>query len=186
GPMPPPAGLVMISPTGDRALAQVGSHIYVMEIPEVGATPPTLSVANVQGAPVPMRQLTDIGGEFPTWSADGTTVHWAIGNAFVSYDIARLEAAEDSVRQARREVALALARAKEVVDSLKAVRARVDSLTKANAQVPDSLTRRLNKLRADSIRAGVVDTLRARAERLRALERRMLARADSLERGGAL
>src|SRR5690606_39320 len=97
GPQPPPAALVMISPTGDRALAQVGSHIYAMEIPKVGGPTPTLSVANVQGSPVPMRRLTDIGGEFPTWSADGTTVHWAIGNAFVSYDLARVEAIEDSI-----------------------------------------------------------------------------------------
>src|SRR5690606_4315221 len=185
GPMPPPAGLVMISPTGDRALAQVGSHIYVMEIPEVGGPTPTLSVANVQGAPVPMRQLTDVGGEFPAWSADGTTVHWAIGNAFVSYDVARHEAAEDSVRQERREAALALVRAKEVVDSLKAVRARVDSLTKANAEVPDSLTARLNKLRADSIRSRA-DTIQARMEALRALIARTEAKADSVEAGDTL
>ncbi len=185
GPMPPPAGLVMISPTGDRALAQVGSHIYVMEIPVVGATPPTLSVANPQSAPVPMRQLTQIGGEFPAWSADGTTVHWAIGNAFISYDVARHEAAEDSVRQERREAALALVRAKEVVDSLKAVRARVDSLTKANAEVPDSLTARLNKLRADSIRSRA-DTIQARMEALRALIARTEAKADSVEAGDTL
>src|SRR5690606_8295945 len=185
GPMPPPAGLVMIPPTGDRALAQVGSHIYVMEIPVVGATPPTLSVANPQSAPVPMRQLTQIGGEFPAWSADGTTVHWAIGNAFISYDVARHEAAEDSVRQERREAALALVRAKEVVDSLKAVRARVDSLTKANAEVPDSLTARLNKLRADSIRSRA-DTIQARMEALRALIARTEAKADSVEAGDTL
>src|SRR5690606_3203123 len=101
-------------------------------------------------------------------------------------DGARVEAAEDGVGQGRRGLARACSRAKEVVDSLKAERARVDSLTKANAQVPDSLTRRLNKLRADSIRAGVVDTLQARQERLRALERRMLAKADSVEAGDTL
>jgi len=185
GPQPPPAGLVMISPTGDRALAQVGSHIYAMEIPKVGGPTPTLSVANVQGSPVPMRQLTDIGGEFPTWSADGRSVHWAIGNAFVSYDLARVEAIEDSIRAEKREAAVAAARAKELLDTLKAVRTRVDSLKKAGTTVPDSLQRRLAALRADSIRIRA-DSLEARMDSLRALVARISARADSVAAGDSL
>src|SRR5690606_21118425 len=93
----PPAGLVMIAPRGDYALAQVGSDIFTVMVPDIGGPPPVVSVANPANGPVPMRKLTDIGGEFPSWSADGNRVHWAIGNALVTYDITRAVAMEDSV-----------------------------------------------------------------------------------------
>ena len=35
-----------------------------------------------------ITKLTDIGGQFPAWSADGKHVHWSIGNAHVVYDLA--------------------------------------------------------------------------------------------------
>ena len=38
-------------------------------------------------AALPVRQLTDIGGQFPAWSADGRRVHWSIGNAHVVFDL---------------------------------------------------------------------------------------------------
>jgi dipeptidyl aminopeptidase/acylaminoacyl peptidase len=40
GPQAPPADLVMISPRGGRAVAQVGAHIYTVDIPTVGGPPP--------------------------------------------------------------------------------------------------------------------------------------------------
>src|SRR5690606_30829394 len=61
---------------------------------------PTVSVAKPDSSAVRSLKLTDIGGEFPTWSADGRTVHWAIGNAFVSYDLERGLAKDDSLRAA--------------------------------------------------------------------------------------
>ncbi|HEX6308696.1 MAG TPA: amidohydrolase family protein [Longimicrobiales bacterium] len=170
----PPAGLVMIAPRGDYALAQVGSDIYTVFIPQVGGPPPTVSVANPAGGPVPMRKLTDIGGEFPSWSSDGNRVHWAIGNALVTYDITRAVAMEDSVEaleQARKDSAHF---ARTVIDSLKAVRARADSVKKAGGAVPDSLTTRINALRADSIKVKA-DSIIARVDSMR-------LRADSLFR----
>ncbi|MGH7448670.1 MAG: amidohydrolase family protein, partial [Longimicrobiales bacterium] len=98
----PPAGLVMIAPRGDYALAQVGNDIYSVMIPQIGGPTPVVSVGNIAGAPVPMRKLTDIGGEFPSWSADGERVHWAIGNALVTYDLSRALAVDDSVRELAR------------------------------------------------------------------------------------
>src|SRR5690606_15056575 len=98
----PPAGLVLIAPRGDYALAQVGNDIYSVLIPQIGGDAPVVSVANVAGAPVPMRKLSDIGGEFPSWSADGERVHWAIGNALVTYDLAIALAMEDSVKEVER------------------------------------------------------------------------------------
>ncbi|MDH3457378.1 MAG: amidohydrolase, partial [Gemmatimonadota bacterium] len=153
GPRPPPAGLVLMSPTGGRALAQVGSHIYTVDIPDVGGPVPTVSVANPNGAPVLVRQLTDIGGEFPSWSADGNRVQWGIGNAVFTYDLARVEAIEDSTDEANRQTIARALRVRALLDSLKSTRKTVDSLTKANAQVPDSLRAKLNGLVADSVEA---------------------------------
>jgi len=84
---PPPASLVQIAPTGDRAMAQVGMDLYyIADIPMVGEAP-TISLASPASAPVPVHKLTDIGGEFPAWGGDGNTIHWSIGNAHIVHDI---------------------------------------------------------------------------------------------------
>ena len=94
------ASSVSISPNGDQALAQVLSDLYVVTIPWVGGTEPTVSVGNPDNASFPVKRLTDIGGQFPSWSGDGTRVHWSIGNAHVVYDLERGRAFDDSVRRA--------------------------------------------------------------------------------------
>jgi Tol biopolymer transport system component len=101
-PTPPPAQLVMMAPRGDRALAEVGNDVYVVTVPYLGGPTPTVSVANPASAAFPARRLTDIGGEFSTWSADGKMVHWAIGNAFVSFDLDRAKQVDDSIAAAKR------------------------------------------------------------------------------------
>jgi Tol biopolymer transport system component len=182
GPQPPPADLIMISPTGGRALAQVGSHIYTVDIPEVGGPTPTVSVANPSSAPVPIRKLTEIGGEFPAWSPDGNGVTWALGNVFFSYDLSRIEAIEDSTEQdARDKVAQALV-VRGILDSLKATRTIVDSLKKAEIDVPDSLQTKLNGLIADSVQVKADSLLRA-AEEARARAQAIRQRADSVRAG---
>jgi Tol biopolymer transport system component len=99
---PPSAALVLMAPRGDQAVAQVGQHLFVLTVPLVGGQVPTVSTASPESAIVPVRQLTDIGGEFPAWSADGRRVHWAIGNAFATWDLDRARAVDDSVRAAAR------------------------------------------------------------------------------------
>jgi Tol biopolymer transport system component len=178
----PPAGLVMISPKGNQVLAQVGMDIYTVMIPEVGGPVTTVSVASPEGAAVPVRRLSDIGAEFPSWSADGRKVHWAMGNAFVSYDLDRIVAIEDSVKAAARARSDTLVRVKALLDTLKQVRAQVDSLTKAKAQIPDSVKVKLNRLRADSVRVRA-DSLLARADSLRRVVDSLRAKADSVRQG---
>ncbi|HEX7090124.1 MAG TPA: amidohydrolase family protein [Longimicrobiales bacterium] len=95
-----PADLVIMAPRGDQALAQVGNDIYVVTVPQLGGAVPTVLVTRPDSAQMPVRKLTDIGGEFPAWGSDGRTVHWSIGNAFVSYRLDRAEAVEDSLRRA--------------------------------------------------------------------------------------
>jgi Tol biopolymer transport system component len=178
----PPAGLIMIAPTGGYALAQVGMDIYTVAIPTLGGPTPTLSVANPQAAPVPMRKLTDIGGEFPSWTHDGQRIHYAMGNALVTYDVARAQAMDDSTRAAGVARADSAYRARLVIDSLKSVRARVDSLKKTNEMVPDSLTTRLNALRADSVKLRA-DSLIARVNAMRASADSLRLISDSIRDG---
>jgi Tol biopolymer transport system component len=96
------ASLVMMAPSGDQAVAQVVNDLYVVTVPVVGGETPTVSVGDPSSASFPARKLTEVGGQFPAWGADGRTVHWAIGNSHFAFDLERARAAEDSVRDARR------------------------------------------------------------------------------------
>jgi imidazolonepropionase-like amidohydrolase/Tol biopolymer transport system component len=182
GPQPPAADLIMISPAGGRAVAQVGSHLYVVNIPEIGGPVPTVSVANPAAAPVPVRQLTDVGGEFPAWSADGNRVHWAIGNAFLTYDLARVRAIEDSTEGENRATVGRALGVRQLLDTLRTTRKTVDSLTKAPAPLPDSLRAKLNRLLADSVQAKADSLIRA-ADQIRARAQVIRAHADSVRTG---
>jgi len=93
------ASLILMAPRGDRALAQVNDHIYVVTVPWVGEAP-TVNVSNPDRAAFPARKLTEIGGQFPVWGADGGIVHWSIGNAHFVYDLERARAVEDSLAAA--------------------------------------------------------------------------------------
>ena len=179
---PGPAGLVLISPKGGRALAQIGNDIYSVEIPEVGGPTPMVVVSSPQASPVPARRLSDVGGEFPAWSPDGTRVLWSIGRALFIYDLGQVEARESQDRETLREGARRKLRAMAINDSLKISRAQADSLEKANVPVPDSLSEHVSRLRADSVQAAA-DELIARADSMRAAAAEIAARADSVRAG---
>ena len=109
GPAPPgggdpaPASLVLMAPVGDQALAQVGQDLYALAVPWVGGATPAVSVADPARASVPVRKLTEVGGQFPAWSADGRRAHWSIGNAHFIYDLDDAAAAEEAARAAEAE-----------------------------------------------------------------------------------
>ncbi len=90
----PRAGWMRMAPVGSKALAQVGDDLYVVTVPRVGGETPSVSVANPANAVVPVRRLTEIGAQFPSWGHDGNTVQWSIGNAHFVYDLAAAQAAE--------------------------------------------------------------------------------------------
>jgi Tol biopolymer transport system component len=92
-PEPVRASVVLMSPSGERAFAQVDNNLYVLEVPVIGGDTPTVSVANPSSAVVPVRQLTEVGGQFPVWGRDGLA-HWSIGNAHFIYDIDDARAAD--------------------------------------------------------------------------------------------
>ncbi len=102
GTQPQSAGLVLMAPRGDQALAQIGQDFYAVTVPLVGGPTPVVNVGNLANPAVPARKLTEIGGEFPVWGATGRMAHWSIGNAFGSYDLDRARAVDDSLRAARR------------------------------------------------------------------------------------
>ena len=101
GPAGAPAGVVRMSPNGDRALAQISSDLYVVPVPFTGEAP-SISLADPSSAEFPARRLTDVGAQFPSWSADGKRVHWSIGNSHFVYDLDRAQQYDDSVAAARR------------------------------------------------------------------------------------
>jgi Tol biopolymer transport system component len=108
GPKPPnfPQALspavIQMAPQGDQALAHIQGQLYTVTVPLVGGDAPTISVANPDDASFPARRLTEMGGEFPAWGADGRTVHWSLGNAHFVYDLDAAQAFEDSVEAAER------------------------------------------------------------------------------------
>jgi len=94
--------VLLMAPRGDMALAEINRHIYTVTVPAFGNAP-TLDIGNPKSAAVPARQLTDIGGEFPSWSASGRSVHFTLGNALFTYDLDRAEAFDDSLKAAKED-----------------------------------------------------------------------------------
>jgi Tol biopolymer transport system component len=133
--MPSGAAQVNISPTGDRALALVNNDIFVFTLPNTGR-PASISLANPAGSSFPARKLTELGGEFPVWEADGKKIHWSLGNAHFVYDVDKALAQEDSVKQAKK------AEAKRKADSLaKAITDVVKVKTDTTKKLIDTLAK---------------------------------------------
>ncbi|HBQ61143.1 MAG TPA: amidohydrolase, partial [Balneolaceae bacterium] len=97
---PSSAGLIAMAPEGDQALAQVGTDLFVVTVPQVGGEAPSIRVGGSSSS-FPTKKLTDIGGQFTAWSWDADRAHWSIGNAHVIYDLEAAEAYEDSVEAAK-------------------------------------------------------------------------------------
>jgi Tol biopolymer transport system component/imidazolonepropionase-like amidohydrolase len=81
------AGMVMMAPRGDLALAQIGNDLYAVTVPPVNGAVPEVQVAKPDSAAVPTWKLNTLGVEFPAWSGDGRTAHWSLGNALFSFDL---------------------------------------------------------------------------------------------------
>lgn len=174
-----PASLIMISPEGDRVLAQVQRDVYVAPLVKVGGPTPMFNVMG--GGGVPLRKLTDVGGEFPAWSHDAKTVHFALGNVLFSYDLERAKVVDDSLKTANRAKADSARVKQSIQDSVKTLKARGDSLIKALQPVPDSIKVKIfdleTRLTADSVRAA-----RAKADSAKAKADTTKAKADTTKK----
>lgn len=92
---------IKISPDGKKALVKINNDIYTVLIPRFGTTA-EVSVANVEKASFPAKQLTMIGGEFPAWSSNSEKAHWSLGSSHFVYDLEEAKVYEDSLRIAKK------------------------------------------------------------------------------------
>ncbi len=99
---PSSASMITMAPSGDQAMALINNDVYVVTVPVTGGDTPSISVANASNAQFPSKKLTEIGGQFPTWSWDASKVHWSIGNGHFIYDLDDAEIFEDSVKAAKK------------------------------------------------------------------------------------
>jgi imidazolonepropionase-like amidohydrolase len=91
-----PASDVIVGPDGERALVVAERRVYEVTIPMVGGdNPPTISVSSPDGAAVPVKKLTNVGGEFVDWAEKGRIVTYALGHTFFRFDLDAAKAAEE-------------------------------------------------------------------------------------------
>jgi imidazolonepropionase-like amidohydrolase/Tol biopolymer transport system component len=79
----------LLAPDGSHVLSRAGrrGHIYLFEIPRLADSlviDPTIATP-----PVPVRRLTRAGGDFPSWSRDGSKAVWSNGSTLYVYDVAQ-------------------------------------------------------------------------------------------------
>ncbi|WP_194776372.1 amidohydrolase family protein [Pararhodonellum marinum] len=149
---PSSASTILMAPEGNLALAQINNNVYVVTIPVAGKTP-TINVSEPSSSNFPSRQLTEIGGEWPAWEANGKKVHWSLGNGHWVYDIDKAKQVEDSVKTAKKLKMLSDA------DSVKTLKAKgkdavklADSLAKKEKEaLAELLKNDKEKAKADSV-----------------------------------
>ncbi len=160
--MPTPAGVILMAPVGNQAVAQVNNNVYVVTIPEAGKIP-NINVADPGFSSFPSRQLTEIGGDFPAWEANGKNVHYSLGNGHWVYNTERAKFVQDSVKEAKK------IESRKVADSVKALLAKgpeakklVDSLAK---KATDSLALVLKNNPARATADSLAKVAKAKAEK---------------------
>lgn len=85
---PPKADMIVISPVGRHALAFIANQVWAMPLARSGGKAPAIAVREPA---LPVAQLTDIGADFLGWSADGSSVYWALGNTFFQRPFGSIE-----------------------------------------------------------------------------------------------
>jgi Tol biopolymer transport system component len=128
---PSPASEIWLSPKGEKDSAKVNNNIYQVTIPNTGKLI-SISVADAASAEFPSKKLTEIGGEFPSWTADGEKIHWSLGAAHVIYDLTKSGAFEDSLKTAKK-----LADQKALTDTTKKDTAKKDPKKEEAKYTPD-------------------------------------------------
>ncbi|HKS06230.1 MAG TPA: amidohydrolase family protein [Gemmatimonadaceae bacterium] len=91
----------LIAPDGHTVVSQATrrNHLYLFALPQ-GPDSLTIDPAG-NNPPVPVRRITRIGGDFPSWSRTGSHVVWSSGTTIHVYDLARgNKATADSIAAA--------------------------------------------------------------------------------------
>ncbi len=95
---PSSASELHVSPNEQSVLAQINNDLYIVHLPRFGKKA-EISVSNPESAAFPAKKITTMGGEFASWSADGSKVHWSLGPAHFIYDVKQAEAFADSIAE---------------------------------------------------------------------------------------
>ena len=77
-PQLPNASVIKISPDGDRAFVDLQGKHYLVTVPKAGKEVVTVGLAGPT-ASVPFKKMSAFGGDYLSWSADGTAVSWSWG-----------------------------------------------------------------------------------------------------------
>jgi Tol biopolymer transport system component len=97
---PSNASDVIMGPDGEHAVAEAQHHMYLLTVPVKGGEAPTVALASPDGAAVPVKKLTTVGGEFLSWADNGKSVTFALGRTFFKYDLEAAKAAEKAAAAA--------------------------------------------------------------------------------------
>jgi Tol biopolymer transport system component len=76
-----------LSPDGKWALATHNQQLHLIKMPAAG----TESV-DLEKAAADHEKLTEIGADYAEWSADGSTIYWAVGSTFYARSLAESSA----------------------------------------------------------------------------------------------
>ncbi len=88
---------VVLSPDGKRALLRANRNVFMVTVPPIGGTVPTISAAT--SSSVPTWRLTRVGGDFVGWTHDSSQAFYSIGRSFFLHDLA-LQAEVDAANRA--------------------------------------------------------------------------------------
>ena len=78
---------LVMAPDGRRVLAKVDEQVYLVSVPVIGGEAPRISVTTPATAPVPVRALTKVAGDFLRWGPGGRTAYWTLGRFVFRYDV---------------------------------------------------------------------------------------------------
>jgi len=85
------AQMFAISPTGKHVAFRENYNLYVMPV----MPGPQDVDASRSGTALPIKKLSYGGATYPSWSGDGTTLHWTLGSTLFKTDAAKALVNED-------------------------------------------------------------------------------------------
>jgi Tol biopolymer transport system component len=70
---------IVLSPDEKQALVVYRSQLYLIDVPSIGGTAPTIDLS----APsVAVNRLTDVGADCANWGERGETIAWSLGSSY--------------------------------------------------------------------------------------------------------